>query len=418
MRAVVPGTRGPLGRGLRVAAFIAAAAGVGALAWTAGAGLDLEARARLIRYVGILTAAALAVGAPYLLYPNPRAGQLQLSNPTPARLLRHQLGRWLPVVALLAVPAVVLGVGGDGPLNLRAALAAEGALAACGLGLYVLARTSGLGPRSRAWERGEAGRRFQEADAWAKKHSTASPVVVPAALMPGLLLTAEVFLVGSAVAVVGQASGRSGWGVAGAVALVAVAAVLLLRQRRTFDRLFWTTNGVWTDSFQASAGPDAGREPLSYTAVYWAPAAVRPAVWAGLVSLDRRLPLGRVAAVGLVLVAAVHLAEAPAGVRVAVLLLWMVGVNGAVALTADDALVPGALAHRLHGAAGWALARFLMNVRWLPPLVGVLALLAWLTRDVVWSDVIWWTGIYTAVAALCALAVTAAARVRFRRTVA
>lgn len=418
MGTVTPGTWSPLGRRVWLVAYVAVLGGVAALAWAAGTGLDLTDRARLVRYVGILIAAALAIGAPHLLYPDPHARRLQLSNPVPSRLLRHQLGRWAPVLVVLSVPAVVLALGGDGPLSLRASLAAEGALAAVGIGLYVLARVARLGPRSVAWERGEAGEGYRRLRERGQEVSTAPLLAVPDALVPGLLLTAEVLAVGSGVAIAGQASGLSGWGLAGAGALVVLAAGLLTRQRAGFDRAFWTTNGVWSDAFRSAGGPGGGREPLGYTAVYWAPRAIRPAVWAGLVSLDRRLPLGRIAWVGLGLVVAVYAVGAPLGAWAAGLLLWVVVVNGAVALTATDALVPAVLAHRLHGVAGWTLARFLMNVRWLPPLAVTLAGLAWLTDGVDGGDVGGWLAVDLTVAALSALIVTLVARTHSRRVVA
>ena len=392
---------------MRRAAFAAVLVGLGALAWWAGRGLDAEARARLVRVVGLFTAAGLGVAAPHVLFPDPGLRRLHLANPAGARLLGRQVRRWLPVLAALAVPPVVLAAEGG------ARLVVEGALAALGVGLYALARSLPLGLRMQRWERGEAGGGYRALRAKAEVVSTAPPLAVPDALVPGLLLTAEVFLMGAVVAVAGQ----TGWGVGAAAVLLAVAVVLLLRQRAGFDRAFWTANGAWTDAFHATSARGE-REPLAYAAVYWAPHALRPAVWAGLVSLDRRLPLGRIAALGLAAVVAVHAVRAPAGVQAAALALWVVGVNGAVALTASDALLPAALARRLHGAAAWTLARFLMNVRWLPPLAAALALLAWLTDAASLTDLVVWTGVYLAVAALSAALATSAARLRLRRAVA
>lgn len=373
----------------------------------AGDGLDPEDCARLVRYVGILIAASLAIGAPHALYPDPHAAALQLSNPSPRRLLRHQLSRWAPIPAVLAVPALVIALGAPAP---RWGLAAEGALAVLALGLYVLVRAAALGPRSRAWERAETG-------GWYRTLNASAPPVrflVPDPLVPGLLLTGEVFLVGGVVAIAGQGGGTAA-GLAASGIVLAVAAGLAARQIGAFDRAFWTTHGVWADAFRQAAGPASGREPLGYDAVYWAPHAVRPAVWAGLVSLDRRFPLGRIAVALLALIVAVHAAGATAGVRLAALALYVVGMNGAVALTASDALVPGPLAHRLGGAGRWTLARALMNVRWLPPLVFTVAVLAGVTESVEAGSVVVWALVDLGVAALSAGLVTLFARTRFRR---
>ena len=376
------------------------------LAATAADGLDSEGRGRLVRYIGILISAGLAVGAPHLLFPDPDLRRLQLANPDASALLRRQLGRWLPVVAVLAVPAVVVGA----PVSWL--LVAEGVLSVAALGLFAWARTATLGLRVRAWERGEAGAGYRRVIRW-------NPLFrfqVPDELVPSFALTAQVFLAGSVLSIAGRAIG-DGWGtlVAPAV-LLAFATALALRQRAVWDRVFWTSNGVWSDAFLQSAGPQEGREPIAFDAVYWAPRRIRARVWAGLVSLDRRFPLGRVAALGLALVAGVHAAEAEVGVRVAALALYVLVVNGAVALTARPDVLPDERAHRLGSVLGWTVARTLMSLRWLPPLAITLALLAWLADNVAWRMVVVWSLVDLAAAALIAGLVTLASTLRLRRT--
>ena len=397
---------GPTDRALRWAGALAVAVVLGGLALAAGDGLGAAERGRLVRYVGVLVSAALAIGAPHVLFPDPHVRALQLSNPPPLALLRRQWTRWLPVPALAAVPALVIGLGGG-----AVGLAVEGLASVLAVGAFAFVRTVGLGPRVQAWERLEAGGWYRAVYTWAP------PVrfLVPDPLVPGLLVTGEVFLAGSAVSIAGQAGG-AGWGAAAAVVLAAIAAALTARQLPTFDRAFWTTNGVWADAFRQSDAADA-RAPLAYDSVYWAPPGVRPSVWAGLVSLDRQVPLGRLAAVGLALIATVHVTGASEGVRLAALVLYVTVVNGGVALTAADEAFPGARMHRLGGAARWTAARFLMNVRWLPPLVAVGLLLVWLT-DLAWGRLAVWVLVDLAGAALVAFLVTLVARYRFRRSLA
>ena len=405
MSAILPGDRSRAAALARTAAFAVLAVTLALLAATAASGLDAEGRGRLVRYVGILVAGGLSVAAPHVLFPDPTLRRLQLSNPGPGRLARRQLGRWLPVVAVLAVPAVVIAGPGQ-PL-----LIAEGTASVATLGLFAWVRTATLGLRVRAWERGEAGQGYRQLTA----RSPALKFQVPDELVPSFVLTAEIFLSGSVLSIAGRAVGSGLGTLIAPVVLLAATLALALRQRATFDRAFWTGNGVWSDAFQPSEGTGEGREPVAYAAVYWAPHAVRPRVWAGLVSLDRRFPLGRVAALGLGLIAAVHVAGAGVGLRAATLALYVLGVNGAVALTATDEVVPGPLALRLGGAWGWAAARFLMNVRWLPPLASVLALLAWLTDSASGADVIVWSLVDLGAAAGSAGLVTLASRLHLRR---
>ena len=413
MSAVLPGSLSRPARWARGGAVALAGAALGALASTASDDLDAEGRATLVRYLGILISAALAISTPHLLYPDPAVGRLQLSNPEPGRLLRRQLERVAPVLAVLSPPAFVVGLGGTRTAGAGWAVALEGALGVWAVGLYALGRSAPLGPRIHAWGRGrESG--WRRVLTWATTGARAPEA--DAFTAPSLLATAEVFLVGSVLAVYGQAVG-AGWGLAGPAAVLGLTGLVLGRQLTTFDQAFWVTNGVITDAFRTTATGDGERGAVGYDAVYWAPDRLRPAVWAGLVSLDRRLPLGRLALGGLAVVVTVAFAGVPDGVFAAAVLLWIVGVNGAVALTARPALVPGALAYRLHSGAGWTAARFLMNVRWLPLLSAVLALLAWLT-DVEAEDVVLWSLVYLAVAGLSAVVVTVVARFTFRRALA
>ncbi|MDT0630199.1 hypothetical protein RQM47_03560 [Rubrivirga sp. S365] len=408
MSSVLPGSQSRPARWMRGGAGVAAALALGALASTTADGLDATGRGTLVRYLGILISGALAIGTPHLLYPDPAAGRLQLSNPWAGRLLRHQIERVAPILAVLSLPALAVSWGAG-----QWFLGVEGALAVWTVGLYALGRYASLGLRVQAWEQnGASGRR--RVLTWAT--TGARSPEADAFTAPSLLTTAEVFLVGSVLAILGQALG-AGWGIGGPVAALGLAGVVLLRRAETYDRSFWTTNGVWADAFQSTGTEEDGREALAYDAVYWAPPALRPAVWAGLLSLDRRLPLGRLALGGLALVAIVAFAGVPEGVFAGAVLLWIAAVNGAVAFTARPALIPSALAYRLHGGAGWAAARFLMNVRWLPLLIAVLALLAWLT-DVEARSILMWSLVYLATAAVSSLAVTIVERFAFRRALA
>lgn len=407
----LPGVRTAADRRWQALACALAVGLLAFLGWTAGQDLDAEGHARLVRYLGILIAAGLGVAAPHVLFPDPHVRLLQLANWTPHALLTRTLRRWLPVPLALAVPTLVLALSTDASWPVRLALAAEGLLATLGVGLYAFARFTPVGERMVAWETGEGGQGYRAIQTWAPPLR----FQVPDGLVPGLLVTGETFLVGSAVAIGGQASGLSGWGVLPALALVLAASGAVVRLRPRFDRVFYGTGGVWSDAFRAAAGPASERAPVEYAAVYWAPVPLRPAVWAGLVALDRRLPLGRAVAAGLALVGAIEWVGAPPGVRTAALALVVLGANAAVVLTASDAVLPLVLTRRLHGARAWVAIRFLMNLRWLPPLVAVLLGLAWLSDRVVWTDAVVWAAGYVAVAALTAVATTVGTNVRARR---
>ena len=361
----VPGLRSPAQQAVRAAVWVAAAAVLGLLAAYASDGV--EARGRFVRVVGIWIAFGLGVATPHVILPDPQLRLLQLANPTGRRLSLHQLARWLPVVLALAVPAVV--VAARPPLD--RALLAEGVLATLVVGLFALDVYATVGERSWDWQDDRRG-------AWLKAAIRRAPIFrlfVPYGLVPGLARTAWVALLGSAIAIAGLVFEARGWPL---VPVLAVGVALLIARaasgRRPFARAFYATSGFWAETFQTAAGTGEEREPAPFEAVYWVPGPLKPTVWALLVSLDRRLPLGRFVVVGLALVAGLALAGAPPGVQGAALAALAVAKNAAVALTASASVLPRPWSLGVAGGGRWWLARSFVNLRW-TPLVAVAAVL-------------------------------------------
>ena len=397
----LPGLRSSAQRAAGGLAWLAAAAFAAVLG--ALASVDAE---RTARVVVLVSGAAFAVGAPHRLFPDPHRALGQLANLRPSALLRLRLGRWVPIpLAVAVMPAALALRAGD------AWLALETALAVVAVGLYAFARYAPIGERSGRWERLEAGHAYR----WTSRWIPVLRFQVPDPLVPGLLLTAEVLLVGAAVGTLGRALGGTPWAVAPAAALAALSTVLILRLRPRFDVHAYASDAVWADAFRATPGAAEGRPAVGYDAVYWAPPALRPAVWAGLVSLDRRFPLGRIVAAALALVVVTVWTGAPAGVRGAALALTVAAATAPLLLTASDEILPGALAARLRGVAAWTAARWLMAVRWLPPVALTLALCAFFSDAVTAREAAAWVGGHLVTALLVALAVTLVQRARTAR---
>ena len=412
----LPGLVSRRGAALHAAGWLALALTFGALG--ALASVDAERSARVIL---LLAAAGMGVGAPHRLFPDPHRAFVQLANLRPAALLRRRLGLWAPVPLVLSAAPVGLALAAGLPW-----LAVETALGVWAVGLYAFARYVRLGERTARWERGEAGGLYRSIG----RRLPPLHFQVPDALVPGLLVTGEVFLVGALVATAGRALGAvpvalpaggevwvgaSPLSVAPAAVLLAWALALTVRRAARFDVFAYGSDAVWADAFRATPGADDGRPSVAYDAVYWAPHALRPHVWAGLVSLDRRFPLGRIVALALLVVVGAVWTGAPDGVRWAALGVTLLAATAPIALTATDEILPGALTTRLGGAVTWTAARWLMAVRWVPPVAATLLLVAWLSDAVTVPEATFWVGAQLVLAALVALAVTIAQRARTRR---
>lgn len=412
----IPGLVSRRGATLHALGWLALALTFGALG--ALASIDAERSARV---VVLLAAAGMGVGAPHRLFPDPHRAFVQLANLHPAALLRRRLGQWLPIPFVLSAAPVGLALAAGLPW-----LAAEAALGVLAVGLYAFARYIPLGERTGRWERREAGGAYR---AFVRR-MPGYQFQVPDALVPGLLVTGEVFLVGALVATLGRALGAIpilvpsagiAWTEASplsllpAAVLLGLAAALVARRAARFDVFAYSSDAVWADAFRATPSADAGRPSVAYDAVYWAPHRLRPHVWAGLVSLDRRFPLGRIVAVALLVVVVAVWTGAPDGVRWATLGLTLLAATAPLALTASDEILPGALTTRLGGGLPWIAARWLMAVRWVPPVAVTVGLSAWLSSAVTGLEAAFWVGAQLLLAALVAIAVTLVQRSRTRR---
>lgn len=366
MASSVPGLFSPARRVLRAAGWLAAVGLVALLALYASDGI--EDRASFVRRLGIWIAFGLGIATPHVLLPDPHFRLLQLANPTGRRLYRHQLERWLPILLPLTVPAIV--VSARPPVD--GALMAEGVLATLVVGLLAFDAYARVGARSWDWQDDRRG-------GWLKGFIQKAPLFrlfVPYGLVPGLALTLWIPLAGSMLAIAGQASSVQGWPMA--PGLLVLLALLALWMRRPFAADFYATNGFWAETFRSALGTEEERAPAPFTAVYWVPAPLKPSVWALLVSLDRRLPLGRFIVVGLAVVVGLAMAGAPTGVLGAALAVLILAKNAAVALTASAAVLPRPWSLSVQSAMRWFGARVFVNLRWTLLIAVAVVLVLWL----------------------------------------
>lgn len=367
-------------------------------------------RAVLLRY-GFVVAGIFAIAPPHVLLPDAALRLLQLLNPSPRTLLARQGRPWGFIVGAFLVPPVLLAfeLGGAGWLPL-----VEVGLIVLGVGVYAFGHYTAIGSHSQAWQEGRAGgwyRRLVAADERASMH-------VPPGLVPTVLASARVFGLAAVVILATAALANAGLVAAAwlpGAALLGYSAAQLARRVATYDHDFYCTNALYTELLTAGSPRATQREPIRYDAVYWAPRRLRPHVWASLLQLDRRLPLGRLFALGVLVLWVLFARDATGGVIAGALLLGLGAKNGAVGLLTSDALAPRDFNLVHTSAAGWTATRFFVNLRWTLPLA--LALLTVALFDAAFSllDVALWVGVDVGLALFTAWLFTYAAEVRYRR---
>jgi len=398
----------PAGRIVRAAALVLLAGALGGVA-AVMAGSPTPREALLRTTFAVL--AVLAVAPIHVLLPDPAVPWLQRLNPPPARLLRRALARWAGVVAACLVPLAGLAAHRADPLA-----GLEAALVTLGMAAFAWARTMTLGPVSQAWQegtRGETYRKLIARDPRASLH-------VPHGMVPGTLSSAVIFGVGAlavlaTVAAAAASGGALGW-VPGAV-LLGWGSLRVARLAPAFDRAFYHTSGLYEELLRGG-GVRAGRPALGYDAVYWVPRRWRPHAWAGLVQLDRRLPLGRLVALGVLgLWGALVWGVSDAAVA-GFVALGLLARNATILLHAAPDLSPAARHLGFQTVADWAATRFWMNARWAIATAGALGIPALLSARLGWGHVAAGVALDLLFALLTALAATYGAEHRLRQRLA
>ncbi|GAB5534850.1 MAG: hypothetical protein Rubg2KO_10990 [Rubricoccaceae bacterium] len=395
MASPLPGLFSPARRVLRGVVWLATVGVLALLALYASDGV--EDRANFVRRLNIWIAFGLGIGTPHVLLPDPHFRLLQLANPTGRRLYRHQLERWLPILLALTAPAIVISA--RPPVDWT--LMAEGVLATFAVGLLAFDAYARVGVRSWDWQDDRRGGGL-------KAFIKAAPLFrlfVPYGLVPGLMLTLRVALAGSILAIAGRATDGS----VGTMSALLIGAFvsLVFQARKPFAADFYATNGFWAETFQTATGSEEEREPAPFSAMYWVPAPLKPSVWALLVSLDRRLPLGRFIVVGLAVVVGLAISGAPSGVQGAALAILILAKNAASALTASASVLPRPWSLSVQSVGKWVAARVFVNLRW-TLLIAVAALLViWLGDPP--GSWLGWIGIDVLASVVAAALVTLAA---------
>lgn len=365
-------------------------------------------------------AGLFAVAPPNVLLPDPNVPVVQLLNWSPTRLLRYQLFRLGPLVLLVVVPAVLIAYTDPaGPfqhLGAKGAALGQSLLLLLGAALDSFVHFVTIGQRSQAWHEGRAGQWYAST-----VEETGHGVSLPRGLVPALYATTRCFVVSIAAVVASAAGTQAGslllaWGPG--LALLGWAVVRLVRHRAAYDRHFYHTTAFYAEVLGGGTMAAGDREPVPYHALYWVPARWRPATWASLRQLDRRLPLGR-------LVAIAHLGlwllciqgVAPALVSGYLLIVFTAQV-AACGLLVTTAAAPRPFQRALQSSVDWFATRTFVNLRWLVPHAGSLALVALFSATYDASWVLTWAGVHVALSAVAAGVVTLAAEGSRRRSAA
>ncbi len=386
-----------------------------ASAWGLSEGAPEAARPLLLRLWTIGGGAVLSVLPPHLLYPDPYRPFALLANADPRALLRLGLRRWSPVVLLALGPVPLIALAGL-PLPGRAqsvlAPLTAALLTTLGVGLLAYAQFATMGLRAQAWQDGKKGGWYRAlAGNTPFSFSGIPPGLVPAVMATSALFGAAILTVVASALLTPVAGGAFVW-VPGAL-LAAYAALRLLASVPAYDRDYYATAAFYGEVFSSGGLRVEEREALPYGGVYWAPARLRPHVWAMLRQMDRRLPLGRFVALGHAGLWLLYSLDVSGGLIAAYLLLFATAKNATVFVTASPSMAPPPFQTLFLPRAGWTATRMMVNLRWTAAWVMSLAIVAAFAKSFGMVHVLAWTLIDLFLAWLMAWIATQTAETRY-----
>ncbi len=374
------------------------------------AGADPTTRAAGLRLWALVGAGVFAVAPPNVLFPDPNVSMLQRLNWPPSRLLRYQIRRLGPLLLLAVAPALLIAYGDPGgvfrDLGTKTTALGQVLLLLGGAALDSFVHFATLGARSQAWQEGRAGHWYARS-----VEEQGQGLSLPRGLVPALFATTRCFTVaiGAVVATAAGAqmgSGLLAWGPG--LLLIGWAGARLWRRRAAYDRHFYHTTAFYAEVLGGGTVATADREPVPYDALYWVPVRWRPAAWASVRQLDRRLPLGRVVAVahlGLWLFCIRGVAPA---VITTYLLAVLTGQVAACAVLGTPTAAPLPFQRSVQSVGDWVGTRTFVNLRWFGPHVGSLVLVVLFGDTYGWAWVGTWAAVHLGLSVGAAAVVTLA----------
>ncbi|PQJ35152.1 hypothetical protein BSZ35_11585 [Salinibacter sp. 10B] len=347
---------------------------------------------------------------PNVLLPDPNATTLQLLNWSPTRLLRYQLGRFGPLLGLAVLPAVLIAfVDPAAPLRhlgAKATALGQAVLLMVGTAGDSFAHFAGLGPRSQAWQEGQAGQWYGRA-----VEERGQGISLPRGLVPALFATTRCFVVALIAVLLTGAGAQAGsglWTWGPGLVLLGWAGVRLWRARAAYDRHFYHTTAFYEEVMGGGTLQLDGREPLPIDALYWVPSRWRPAVWASLRQLDRRLPLGRLVALAHAGVWLLCIRGTDSALVAGGLVLLFLAQTATCALLTAPTAAPLSFQRTLQSVSDWMATRTFVNLRWLPAHVGSLVIIVLFDDAYGMTWVLTWSTVHVTLAFGAAVAATVA----------
>ncbi len=322
---------------------------------------------RMMLYLG---SGLVAFAIPYILFPDRNITIYQLGNSSPDELRNHIWKRcktiWLMILWLLFVVVFTDIRSPFGQLTDKVLIFIYGTSFFTGLLYYSISRYFQIGRHSQEWQEGKKGAEIR------KKMADLAKFPLDPGSIPSLLNTI-VITAGGMLLVVTGAFVSGNFGITGetAVGLIILTGgyISWKMTNREADVHFYATNAFYREFFGTDIKGDEQFQPLAVNQLWWVPPVIRVHVWALITQLDRKLPTGRIIAIGHFIVWIVAYQRPGEDVLTGAWVLFIIAHSILLLPTSDRAIMPQWWQQLLDKPAVWMSVRFWMQLRWILPLL-------------------------------------------------
>ncbi|MEX0944536.1 MAG: hypothetical protein WDZ38_02610, partial [Balneolaceae bacterium] len=323
-----------------------------------------------IRYLLLILSALIAFSTPYLLFPDRNIALLQLGNSNREHLNRYLIKRVIrltwPVYLLFAV---LIFVDLNNPLHQfvdKCFVFLNSTFFLTGMAILSLARYSKSGFDSLFWKESDKGRRLRKQMADYFKYP------IDPGSIPSLLNTIIIVLTGSLVIVAGSVINQSLGILVELFFMALLFMIALLYYKFLSGQMvinYYSTSSFFLEFFGSNLKGEELTSRREVSQLWWVPKSLKMHIWQFLVQLDRKIPSGRVAAAGHLLVWFIAYQRPDPEFLMYIWLIFALLHHFFSILTIGEEMAPGWLFRWLGSSKTWILSRFWMQLRWVIPLL-------------------------------------------------
>jgi len=331
---------------------------------------SVDERLLSIRMMLYLGSGLAAFAIPYILFPDRNIAVYQLRNSSPNELRNHLWKRCKTIwIIILWLFFTVSFFDIRSPFNQLAdkfLIFSYAVLFFTGLLYFSISKYFTVGQNSQDWQEGKKGAEIR------KKMADLAKFPLDPGSIPSLLNTIFITAGGMLLVVTGAfVSGHSGLLGETAVGLLVFMAGYISWGRTTesADVHFYATNAFYREFFGTDIKGDEHIQPLEVNQLWWVPPVIRMHVWALITQLDKKLPTGRMIAIGHFIVWITAYQRPGVDVITGAWVLFIIGHSAMLLPTSDKTIIPRWWQQLLAKPVVWLFVRFWMQLRWILPLL-------------------------------------------------